>query len=94
MTSSEVLAGPLPGARVVKAGNTLSVGLCAADPREGSGKRVLFISGNDADGKQQGRQVPELGLLGGGRPGGLDDGGRLQGFPGGPLPQLNLVSLQ
>jgi predicted dinucleotide-binding enzyme len=53
MTSSEVLAGPLPGARVVKAGNTLSVGLCAADPREGSGKRVLFISGNDADGKQQ-----------------------------------------
>jgi 8-hydroxy-5-deazaflavin:NADPH oxidoreductase len=47
-TSSEVVASMVPGARVVKAANTLPPGLLAADPAHDGGKRVLFVSGDDS----------------------------------------------
>jgi hypothetical protein len=50
-TSSELLADLVAGARVVKAANTLSAEVLASDPREAGGRRVLFISGDDADAK-------------------------------------------
>ncbi len=46
--SSEVVADAVPGARVVKAFNTLPAALLAADPTHADGRRVLFASSNDA----------------------------------------------
>jgi predicted dinucleotide-binding enzyme len=50
-TSSEVVADLVPGARVVKAGNTLGADVLGSDPQEAGGQRVIFISGDDADAK-------------------------------------------
>ena len=50
-TSSEVLADLVPGARVVKAGNTLGAEVLGSDPQEAGGRRVIFVSGDDADAK-------------------------------------------
>lgn len=92
-TSSEIVASLAPGARVVKAANTLPTAVLSADPRQAGGRRVLFMSGDDAGGKE---------VVGGlfGRAGfatvdlgGLASGGKLQQFPGGPLPALNLLKL-
>jgi predicted dinucleotide-binding enzyme len=91
--SSEVVAQHLPGARVVKIANTLPPPLLGADPRIGGGQRVLFMSGDDASAKAEvarvfaalGFAVVDLGALA--------VGGKLQQFPGGPLPALNLVRL-
>ena len=92
-TSSEVVASLAPGARVVKAVNTLPTALLAANPQQSGGRRVLFISGNDAAAKSDvGGLLDKLGFatidLGP-----LSSGGRMQQFPGGPLPTLNLIKL-
>ena len=50
-TSSELVADLVVGARVVKAANTLAAEVLASDPQEAGGRRVLFISGDDADAK-------------------------------------------
>ena len=50
-TSSELVADLVPGARVVKAANTLGADVLGSDPHEASGQRVIFISGDDADAK-------------------------------------------
>jgi 8-hydroxy-5-deazaflavin:NADPH oxidoreductase len=50
-TSSELVADLVPGARVVKAGNTLGADVLDSDPQEAGGRRVIFISGDDADAK-------------------------------------------
>jgi 8-hydroxy-5-deazaflavin:NADPH oxidoreductase len=50
-TSSEIVAGLVAGARVVKAANTLSAEVLESDPQEAGGRRVIFISGDDADAK-------------------------------------------
>ena len=50
-TSSEIVASLVPGARVVKVANTLVSALLAADPRQAGGRRVLFMSGDDATAK-------------------------------------------
>ena len=50
-TSSELVAGLVPGARVVKAGNTLGADVLGSDPHEAGGDRVMFVSGDDADAK-------------------------------------------
>jgi predicted dinucleotide-binding enzyme len=50
-TSSELVADLVAGARVVKAANTLSAEVLGADPHEAGGRRVIFISGDDADAK-------------------------------------------
>jgi predicted dinucleotide-binding enzyme len=50
-TSSELVADLVPGARVVKAGNTLGAEVLGSDPQEAGGRRVIFVSGDDADAK-------------------------------------------
>lgn len=92
-TSSEIVASLAPGARVVKAANTLPVAVLSADPSQAGGRRVLFLSGNDAPAKAALSSIFEnLGFatidLGA-----LATGGRLQQFPGGVLPTLNLIKL-
>jgi predicted dinucleotide-binding enzyme len=52
-TSSEVVAGLVKGAAVVKAANTLFAGLLGEDPRQAGGRRVLFLSGDDLDAKTE-----------------------------------------
>jgi len=92
-TSSEIVADLVPGARLVKAGNTLTPSVLAADPREGGGRRVIFMSGDDQSAKAEfGHVLESIGFA----PidlGGLISGGRMQQFPGGPLPTLNLIRM-
>jgi predicted dinucleotide-binding enzyme len=90
--SSEVVAELAPGARVVKAFNSLYATNLAADPRQGPGRRVVFVSGNDKPAKNElaailkdiGFATIDLGSL--------HDGGRMQ-QAGGPLAGLNLLRL-
>ncbi len=89
--SSQVVSDLLPGARLVKAFNTLLAAVLASDPAQAGGKRLVFMSGDDAAAKDTvGQLIDRLGFaridLGG-----LDIGGKLQQFPGGPLPAVNLV---
>jgi predicted dinucleotide-binding enzyme len=91
--SSDVLAGYVAGASVVKAFNHLGAALLAQVPREGGGRRVLFYSGNDAAAKDKvAGLIARLGFAGVdlGTP---SDGGRLAQFPGGVLPNLNFIKL-
>ncbi|MFD7709222.1 NAD(P)-binding domain-containing protein [Streptomyces sp. NPDC059786] len=67
--SSDIVTGLVPGARVVKAFNTLPAALLWADPRTPAGRA--------------GRAAVDLGPPA--------RGGRLQEFPGGPLPLLRLI---
>jgi 8-hydroxy-5-deazaflavin:NADPH oxidoreductase len=50
-TSSELVAELVTGARVVKAANTLGAEVLGSDPHEAGGRRVIFMSGDDADAK-------------------------------------------
>jgi predicted dinucleotide-binding enzyme len=91
-TSSEIVAGLVGGARVVKAANTLSAEVLQSDPREGGGQRVIFISGDDADAKAE---VIALFQDAGFAPidlGGLATGGAMQQIHH-PLAGVNLVRL-
>jgi len=89
--SSEVFAGMVPGARVVKAFNHLQPALVSGDPRAEGGRRVMFYSGDDAPAKAEiGALIGRLGFFGIDL-GALAVGARLVQFPGGPLPALNLV---
>jgi predicted dinucleotide-binding enzyme len=92
-TSSEIVASMVPGARVVKTANTLLRDVLAADPRQNGGRRVLFMSGDDADAKEQVKAILEKAGFATVDLGGLASGGKLQQFPGGPLPTLNLIKL-
>lgn len=90
--SNEVVAELAPGARVVKAFNHLAAAALEADPKVAGGRRVLFLSGQDADAK---KTVSELIARLGFTPidlGGVNEG-RLVQFPGGPMAILNLVNL-
>lgn len=91
-TSSEKVAELVAPARVVKAANTLAAELLASDPREAGGRRVLFISGDDASAKTDVAELLEDGGFSVLDLGGLSVGGRAQQF-GGPLPGHNLVHL-
>ena len=90
--SSEIVTEAVPGARVVKAFNTLPAALSAADPAQDGGRRVLFLSGDHADAngviagliERFGFAPVDLGKL--------SEGGRLQQF-GGALAGLNLIKL-
>jgi 8-hydroxy-5-deazaflavin:NADPH oxidoreductase len=91
--SSEVFAGLVPGARVVKAFNHLRADLLATDPRSDGGQRVLFYSGDDTAAKAEiAALIERLGFAGLDL-GSLEVGGRLAQFPGGPLPNQNLVKI-
>jgi 8-hydroxy-5-deazaflavin:NADPH oxidoreductase len=50
-TSSELVADLVAGARIVKAANTLGADVLSSDPHEAGGRRVIFVSGDDADAK-------------------------------------------
>lgn len=92
-TSSEIVASMVPGARVVKTANTLLRDVLAADPKEAGGRRVLFVSGDDAAAKAEVGGILEKAGFATIDLGGLASGGKLQQFPGGPLPTLNLIKL-
>jgi predicted dinucleotide-binding enzyme len=91
-TSSEVVAGMVKGAPLVKAANTLVAQLLGADPHEAGGQRVLFLSGDDVDAKAKvsslfqdaGFATIDLGAL--------ISGGRMQQV-GAPLAGANLIRL-
>lgn len=81
--STEIVSEAVPGARVVKAFNTLPAAVLAAEPRQNGGNRVLFLSGKDS---KANADVAALATKLGFAPiilGGLADG-RLAQF-GGPL---------
>jgi len=89
--SSQVVADRLTGARVVKAFNTLPAAALASDPHADGGRRVLFLSGDDASAKQEVAQLIErLGFVAIDL-GDFEMGRRLQQFPGGPLAGINMV---
>jgi predicted dinucleotide-binding enzyme len=91
--SSEVVADLVPGARVVKAFNHLRAEVLAGNPQSDGGRRVLFYSGNDSAAKAEvAALIDRLGFAGIDL-GSLADGGRLAQFPGGPLPNQNLVTV-
>jgi hypothetical protein len=91
-TSSEVVAGLVDGARIVKAANTLGAGVLGSDPHEAGGQRVIFLSGDDVDAKAEvislfedaGFSTIDLGAL--------ITGGAMQQV-GAPLAGVNLVRL-
>jgi hypothetical protein len=91
--SSAVFADLVPGARVVKAFNHLRAEVLAADPGSDGGRRVLFYSGDDTAAKGEiAALIEKLGLAAIDL-GPLEVGGRLAQFPGGPLPNQNLVRM-
>jgi len=91
--SSAVFADLAPGARVVKAFNHLRADLLATDPRSDGGQRVLFYSGDDAAAKAEiAALIERLGFAGLDL-GSLEVGGKLAQFPGGPLPNQNLIRI-
>ncbi|MGZ3721151.1 MAG: NADPH-dependent F420 reductase [Bdellovibrionota bacterium] len=91
-TGSEIIATFAPGARLVKALNTL-VANWLQDYSDNKPKLVLFLSGDDVDAKRKlAGAIAETGFV----PvdiGGLVDGGKLQQF-GGPLNALHLDLLK
>jgi predicted dinucleotide-binding enzyme len=91
--SSEVFADLVPGARVVKAFNHLRAELLATDPCSDGGRRVLFYSGDDAAAKAEVAALIERLGFAGIDLGSLEVGGKLAQFPGGPLPNQNLVKI-
>ncbi len=91
-TSSEIVAGNVAGARVVKAANTLRAEVLESDPGEAGGRRVIFVSGDDADAKAE---VVALFQDAGFAPidlGDLATGGAMQQIHH-PLAGVNLVQL-
>jgi predicted dinucleotide-binding enzyme len=91
--SSEVVADLVPGARVVKAFNHLRADILGGNPRSDGGRRVLFYSGNDSAAKAEvSALIDRVGFVGIDL-GSLDVGGKLAQFPGGPLPNQNLVKV-
>jgi predicted dinucleotide-binding enzyme len=88
--STQVVSEVLRATRVVKAFNTLPAALLAADPGVSEGRRVLFLSGDDASANAEiAGLIEKLGFA----PidvGKLSEGGRLQHF-GGALTIKNLV---
>ena len=91
-TSSELVADLVPGARVVKAGNTLGADVLGSDPQGAGGRRVIFISGDDANAKAD---VVSLFQDAGFAPidlGGLATGGAMQQIHH-PLAGVNLIQL-
>jgi predicted dinucleotide-binding enzyme len=92
-TSSEVVADLVPGARLIKAFNTLTPSMIARDPREAGGHRVIFFCGNDTDARNDVNAMLASCGFAGVDLGDLATGGTLMQFPGGPLPALNLIRL-
>jgi len=91
-TSSERVADLVAGARVVKAANTLGAEVLASDPQEGGGRRVIFISGDDADAKAEVVTLFQDAGFAAIDLGGLPAGGAMQQIHH-PLAGVNLIRL-
>jgi predicted dinucleotide-binding enzyme len=91
-TSSEIVQSYIDGAKIVKTFNTLSYKIVEKDPHEGNGRRVLFLSGDYADVKNESMEIiKSIGFV----PidlGSLATGGRLQ-QAGGNLAGINLIQI-
>jgi predicted dinucleotide-binding enzyme len=88
--STDVVAAAVPGARVVKAFNTIPAAILAADPTEHGGRRVVFLAGDDTDANAQVAGLIERLGFAAIDLGKVTEGGRLQQF-GGPLVAVDLV---
>jgi predicted dinucleotide-binding enzyme len=89
-SASVIVADHAPGARVVKAFNTITMANFEKGPRQGEARRLLFVSGDDVASKQAVQHlITELGYAAIDL-GGLDEGGRMQ-QPGGPLAGRDLL---
>lgn len=90
-TSSEIVARLAPGARLIKAFNSLYGQYIAPDPRHPAGRQVVFFAGDDADAKTTFTAVlDEFGFA----PidvGPLAEGGRLMSAGHGPLAPLHVL---
>lgn len=93
-TSSEIVGQWAKGAKVVKAFNTLYAHVLAENPQVGGGNRVIFYSGNNDDAKAVVSGIINRIGFAGIDLGSLHEGGKLQRFPGGPLPTLNLIKVK
>jgi predicted dinucleotide-binding enzyme len=93
-TSSEVVADLLPGARLVKAANTLLAAQLAANPHEGNGRHILTLAGDDNAAKTAVAELFESAGFATIDLGGLVVGGRMQQFPGGVFAARNLLQLE
>jgi 8-hydroxy-5-deazaflavin:NADPH oxidoreductase len=91
--SSQVFTELAQGARVVKAFNTLLASVLASDPAHAGGRRVVFVSGDDADAKKAVIELVDRIGFASIDLGSIQVGGTLQQFPGGPLPAVNLIKL-
>ncbi|WP_176599079.1 MULTISPECIES: NADPH-dependent F420 reductase [Sphingobium] len=92
-TSSEIMSRLVPGARVVKAFNSVFSGTLRAGGTVEAGRRVLFMSGDDADAKATvGSLIADIGFhamdLGS-----LRDGGRMQQL-GSPIVGMSVDLVQ
>ena len=90
-TGSEVVASLAPGARVIKAFNTMYVAYIAPSPRHAAGRQVLFYAGDDPAAKADfAATFGDVGFA----PvdvGSLRAGGPLMQAPGGPLSALHVL---
>ncbi|MBB5954772.1 hypothetical protein FHS29_001342 [Saccharothrix tamanrassetensis] len=84
--SSGIVAGKVPGAWLVKGFNTLSPERLLAE-----GRTVIFLSGDHPEATAKVAELVESSGWAAVDLGPLAEGGRLQQFPGGPLPGLSLV---
>jgi 8-hydroxy-5-deazaflavin:NADPH oxidoreductase len=90
--SSSLVRELVPGARLVKAFNHLDVNVLP-DPEVASGRRVLFLSGDDAQAKGDVRAVIEKAGFFPVDLGSLDVGGPLASLPFGSLSGVSFVKI-
>jgi len=91
-TSNELVADLVAGAPVVKAGNTLGAEVLGSDPQAAGGRRVIFVSGDDADAKSAVASLFEDAGFAAIDLGDLATGGEMQQIHH-PLAGVNLVRL-
>jgi 8-hydroxy-5-deazaflavin:NADPH oxidoreductase len=92
-TGSERNAALLPGARVVKAFNTLYGRFTAQNPRHVEGRLVVFLAGDEEDAKTEVAQFADSIGFAPVDLGGLHIAGRLMQVDGGPLSGLHVLKL-
>ncbi|AWB94081.1 NADP oxidoreductase [Aeromicrobium chenweiae] len=89
-TGSEYVAGLAPGARVIKAFNTLYASYITPDPRHPAGRQVLFYAGDDVEAKKSFHELVDRFGFAPVDIGPLREGGRLMQV-GGPLSALHAL---
>lgn len=89
-SSSVLLAVHAPGARVVKAFNSVTMQNFDKGPREGDARRLLLVSGDDADANRTVRALVESMGYAALELGNLEQGGLMQ-QAGGPLAGKDLL---